>query len=64
MFTTCLSCDCYAIDTLLMQDLAYGVPQGSVLGPFLFTIYTSPLGDIVRSFNLELHLYADDTQIY
>ena len=44
--------------------LECGVPQGSILEPILYLLYTSPLADILKHHNMCYHLYADDTQRY
>ena len=42
----------------------FSLPQGSVVGPVGYTVYTLPVGDIANHHNVSHHVYADDTQLY
>jgi Reverse transcriptase (RNA-dependent DNA polymerase) len=46
------------------RECAFGVPQGSVVGPILFILYISPINNVVGSVGIDCVQYADDMQLY
>lgn len=55
----CVSVDGVCSDSLLVN---YGVPQGSIMGPTLYSLYTADFHKVLKHCNY--HFYADDTQLY
>ena len=50
--------------TSSVESVRSGVPQGSILGPLLFLLYTADIPLIASDFGLNVHCYADDGQLY
>lgn len=48
----------------VVKQLNFSVPQGSVLGPKKYCMFSRPIGNIAKQHGLQYHCYADDTQIY
>lgn len=47
-----------------LKPLKRGVPQRSVLGPVLFSVYTADLSVVLQRYGVKFKLFADDTQFY
>ena len=59
-----IQCVSVANKTLPDVGLLFGVPQGSVLRPKNYYMYTKPVGEIIKRYNIKYHCYANDAQVY
>ena len=46
------------------SEVRYGVPQGSVLGSLLFSLFFATVEDVIKAHGLDCMMYADDSQLY
>jgi len=56
-----VKCGTFLSDIVSLES---GVPEGSSLGPALFSLYIAPLSRVIMSFSVSHHQYTDDTQLY
>ena len=57
---------CISVEEALSEVLCllFGMQQGLILGPLLFIIYTLPLFRMKNIYGIQIHTYANDTQLY
>ena len=54
----------FARELSAASTVLYGMPQGSVLGPLFYVLYTADVCDIAAFHQVHIHCYAYDIQLY